>query len=313
MRNHQPLVSIGLAVFNGEKYLEQAIDSILSQTFTDFELVICDNDSTDRTKSICQNYADRDNRIRYYRNPTNIGGVNNENRTFELSTGKYFRLMAHDDLLAPKSIEKSVAILEKNPEIILCYSDIVIINGEGQEIDLIDSKIGTESQPWQRFRRLASKEHRCEATYALTRADILAKVDPQLNYSDSDRTFLSDLGLYGKFYQIHEPLFYKRYHQGRSIEVYSDRYKRMAWFDPNIDENKLPYSCYFMYWRQVFHFISIVARAPIDLNNKILCYSHIFTWSIKNKKKLITELFILIDKNPIFNRKYSHTKQEPSL
>jgi len=308
MRNHKPLVSIGLAVFNGEKYLEQAINSILSQTFTNFELVICDNNSSDRTEIICHQYAAKDPRIRYHRNPTNIGGVNNENRTFELSKGKYFRLMAHDDLLAPTLIEKSVAILEENPKIILCYSDIIIIDSEGKQQDVIKLRVGTEGKPYQRFRRLATKEHRCEATYALVRADILAQVDPQRNYSDSDRTFLSELGLYGKFYQIDEPLFYKRYHQERSIEVYGDRYKRMAWFDPKIDENKLPYSCYFMYWRQVFHFISIVNRAPINLKNKILCYFHILTWLTKSRKKLITETLFLINKNPLINIPFSRIK-----
>lgn len=301
MSDNLPTVSIGLAVFNGEKYLAKAIDSILVQTFTDFELIICDNDSSDCTESICRQYAAQDPRIHYYRNPTNIGGVNNENLTFELSRGKYFRLMAHDDLLTPELIKKSVAILEEHPEVILCYSNIVIIDSEGLHTEEIDLSIGGEREPHERFRRLASKEHKCEATYALTRSDVLKKIDPQLNYSDSDRNFLAELGLQGKFYKIDEPLFYKRYHKGRSIEVYLDRYKRMAWFDPTIDENNLPYSCYFMYWRQVFHFITIISRAPIDLKNKIFCYSYIFRWLTKSRKKLVTEILMLISQNPLFH------------
>ena len=302
MSDNLPTVSIGLAVFNGEKYLTKAIDSILLQTFTDFELIICDNDSSDRTESICRQYAAQDPRIRYYRNLTNIGGVNNENLTFELSKGKYFRLMAHDDLLTPELIEKSVAVLEKHPEIILCYSKIVIIDSEGRQTETINLTIGGESKPHERFRRLASKEHKCEATYALTRSDVLKKVDPQLNYSDSDRNFLAELGLQGKFHKIDEPLFYKRYHQERSIEVYRDRYKRMAWFHPHIDENNLPYSCYFMYRRQVFHFLTIISRAPIDFKNKVFCYSYIFTWSKKSRKKLVTEILMLISQNPLLRR-----------
>lgn len=303
MSDNLPTVSIGLAVFNGERYLQQAIDSILAQTFTDFELIVCDNDSDDRTEEICRQYAESDARIRYYRNPTNIGGVNNENLTFELSRGKYFRLMAHDDLLTPELIEKSVKVLAENPEVILCYSDIIVIDESGKQLQTIELDIGSETEPYQRFRRLASKEHRCEATYALTRSDVLRKADPQYNYSDSDRTFLIQLSLFGKFYKINKPLFYKRYHPQRSIEVYRDRYKRMAWFDPSIDENNLPYFCYFMYWRQVFHFINIVSRAPIDFKNKIFCYLHIFTWIRKSRKKLVTELLILISQNPLLNKK----------
>ncbi len=91
MTEKAPKVSIGLAVYNGEKYLGQAIDSILAQTFTDFELIISDNASTDRTPEICKKYAAQDARIRYHRNPTNIGGANNENQTFRMSRGEYFR------------------------------------------------------------------------------------------------------------------------------------------------------------------------------------------------------------------------------
>lgn len=301
MSDSIPLVSIGLAVYNGEEYLELALDSILAQTFTDFELIICDNDSSDRTEEICRQYAAQDQRIRYYRNAKNIGGVNNENRTFELSRGKYFRLTAHDDLLAPELIAKSVQVLEQNPEIILCYSNIAVIDRQGKQIKTIKSSIGSEDQPYQRFRRLASREHHCEATYALTRSKVLKQIDPQLNYSDSDRTFLVELGLWGKFYQIDEILFYKRYHPGRSIEVYEDRYRRMAWFHPDLDENNLPYSCYFMYWRQVFHLISIIWRDPIDLKNKLLCYAHVVVWVKRGRKRFITEIKLLIANNPLFN------------
>ena len=80
-----PRVSFGLPVYNGERYLEEAIESILAQTFEDFELVISDNASTDGTEEICRRYADKDDRIRYSRNTTNIGGMNNGNRTFRLA------------------------------------------------------------------------------------------------------------------------------------------------------------------------------------------------------------------------------------
>ncbi|MCB0187328.1 MAG: glycosyltransferase family 2 protein, partial [Caldilineaceae bacterium] len=117
-----PRVSIGLAVYNGEPYLADAIRSILSQSFTNFELIISDNASTDRTAAICQEFAARDSRIRYSRNATNIGGANNENRTFRLARGEYFRWAAHDDICAPELLEKSVAVLDQNPDVVLCYS-----------------------------------------------------------------------------------------------------------------------------------------------------------------------------------------------
>ena len=89
--NNRSRVSIGLPVYNGEKYLEQALISILSQTYTDFELIISDNASTDRTQAICREYAAKDPRIRYYCNEENLGAAPNHNRVFELASGEYFK------------------------------------------------------------------------------------------------------------------------------------------------------------------------------------------------------------------------------
>src|SRR5688500_410636 len=83
----RPRVSIGIPVFNGERFLAETIDSILTQTFEDYEIIISDNASTDRTQEICLLYASRDQRIRYYRNESNLGGSENYNRVFRLSRG----------------------------------------------------------------------------------------------------------------------------------------------------------------------------------------------------------------------------------
>ena len=97
----RPRVSIGLPVYNGENFLEFALDSILGQTFQDFELIISDNASTDATESICRRYAAKDSRIRYYRNPNNQGAAQNYNRVFALARGEYFKWAAHDDVCKP--------------------------------------------------------------------------------------------------------------------------------------------------------------------------------------------------------------------
>src|SRR5262249_38674640 len=91
-------VSIGMAVYNGERYLPQTLDSLLAQTYSDFELIICDNCSIDGTEEICRSYVARDSRIHYYRNRTNIGVDRNFNLAFKLSRGKYFKWAADDDL-----------------------------------------------------------------------------------------------------------------------------------------------------------------------------------------------------------------------
>src|SRR5438552_4723426 len=108
MAKPKPRVSIGLPVYNAENYLVEALDSILAQTFTDFELIISDNASTDRTREICKYYESSDARVHYYCNETNIGGARNANLTFKLARGQYFRWAADDDVCAPTLLEKSV-------------------------------------------------------------------------------------------------------------------------------------------------------------------------------------------------------------
>ena len=131
---NNPRVSIGMPVYNGEKYIEAAIKSILAQTYSEFELIISDNASTDRTMTICQAYVAEDRRIHYYRNDHNLGAAPNFNRVFELSSGEYFKWASSDDVIAPDYLEKCVNVLELNPEVILSYPRTRIINERGEFI-----------------------------------------------------------------------------------------------------------------------------------------------------------------------------------
>src|SRR5215468_7744124 len=110
-----PLVSIGIPVYNGARFIRQALDHLLAQTYTHLELVICDNASTDNTSAICQAYAARDARVRYYRNPTNVGVINNYRLAVARSTGTYFMWSAADDRKPPTVVETCVRALQTQP------------------------------------------------------------------------------------------------------------------------------------------------------------------------------------------------------
>ena len=114
-----PHVSVGLPVYNGERYLRQAIESIQSQT--DLELIISDNASTDATEGICREYATRDPRVRYYRSDQNRGAAWNHNRVVELARGEYFKRQCHDDYCDTTFLEKCLAVIHSNPDVVLCY------------------------------------------------------------------------------------------------------------------------------------------------------------------------------------------------
>jgi len=99
--NAAPRLSIGLAVYNGENYLAESLDALLGQSYDDFELIISDNASTDGTADICRRYEKQDSRIRYIRQPLNIGLAPNHNFVFRQSRGELFKWASHDDLYAP--------------------------------------------------------------------------------------------------------------------------------------------------------------------------------------------------------------------
>jgi glycosyltransferase involved in cell wall biosynthesis len=276
-----PKVSIGLAVFNGEKYLRAAIDSILAQTFTDFELVISDNASTDRTAEICQTYAARDARILYHRNPVNIGGANNGNLTFALSRGEYFRLAAHDDLLAPTLLEKCVDILDRNSSVILCDSATALIDDQGHTLAILSQPMATSTRPHERLRDLA-QQHDCEMSYGLVRTRVLRRTDLQPNYPESDFGFLCELSLYGQFYRVPELLFYRRHH-ALSSSANTNIYQKMAWYDPHFKIGrsswlKMLRFFFRLHWLEFSHYQRIIWRSPLSLLERLRCSGYAVRW-----------------------------------
>jgi glycosyltransferase involved in cell wall biosynthesis len=260
---HVPLVSIGLAVYNGENYLREAIDSILAQTFSDFELIISDNASTDSTAEICQEYACLDNRIRYHRNATNIGGANNENQTFRMSRGKYFRWAAHDDVLAPALLERCVEVMEGDPGVVLCYTAINVIDAEGTRMGNIFRNHGASSHAVARFRAIVTAKDYCEETYGLMRSEVLRRTRLQLDYTGSDRTLMSELTLYGRFHAIPEYLFFKRMH---AANEYLDWRTRMAWFNPSFRGR-----IFFPFWAQFRDYFATIRRSKLPLSVQLRC------------------------------------------
>ena len=119
-RSEAPLISIGIPVFNGEKYLRESINSVLRQTEKNFELIVVDNCSTDHTLEILAAYNDP--RINVFKNSTNLGSLRNFNRCIELSRGEYFVLLPHDDTLMPTMLETFSKPLIVDPQIGLVYS-----------------------------------------------------------------------------------------------------------------------------------------------------------------------------------------------
>src|SRR5262249_51891373 len=118
--------------YNGQNFVAEAIRCVLAQTLTDWELIISDNASTDRTVSICRGFAATDSRIRVYQNPRNLGVCPNFNRVLQLSCGRYFKWITHDDLFGPEFLECSVRELETDERTVLVFPRLVYVDAEGR-------------------------------------------------------------------------------------------------------------------------------------------------------------------------------------
>jgi hypothetical protein len=153
MSRPEPIVSVGLPVYNGAAFIRQAIDSVLAQGFTSFELVICDNASTDDTPRICQEYARKDARVRYSRNDSNLGALGNFARTVALATGQYFAWLPHDDCLAPSFLSETVAFLERHPDVALCPCGFQTVDAAGTPFDAFCLPELAAEVPWRQARR----------------------------------------------------------------------------------------------------------------------------------------------------------------
>lgn len=286
MKNHLRKLSIGLPVYNGEKFIKASINSILAQTFTDFELIISDNASTDKTEEICRAYAAQDSRIRYYRNDKNIGCSGNFNRVFELSTGEYFKWVAYDDLHAPDFLEKCIAALDQDPSIILCHSQAYFIDEQEKFLQTYDIKCNTNSsKPSQRFHELLIK-HLCYQIYGVIRASALRSIPPMGSYAHADGILLLRLGLLGRFYEIPEYLFFPRNHPQQSMSLFFPNYLLFTNNNPEYSLDMLPdYYSYaiwfdsanngkilFPHWRIFWETVLSIQNAPVHWYERLLCF-----------------------------------------
>ncbi len=210
----QPLITIGMPVYNSQRHLRQALDSLLAQTYTDFVLVISDNASTDGTADICQEYVRRDPRVQYFRNPVNIGMTGNFNRVFELTHTKYIKWSTADDFSAPEMLADALPIMEADPSIVVCYPQTVIVDGDGIEQDRYYDKLHLmQDDPAERFLQLIDNIHLVNHHLGLLRTDAVRRTRLFGRHVSADIGFLAEMSLYGKFYEVKKPQFFRRFHE----------------------------------------------------------------------------------------------------
>jgi glycosyltransferase involved in cell wall biosynthesis len=295
MLSKTPRVSIGLPVYNGEKYLGETLDSILAQTYDDFELVICDNASTDTTQKICLEYAQKDPRVRYYRNERNLGAAPNHNLVFKLSKGEYFKWAGYDDKIAPEFLSECVKVLDENPGVVLCMPNASLIDECGRYLGEFTYKADANiAEPQRRFRNFMLQNESGNYVYGLMRAGSVAKTSLHGGFPSSDLVFLAELSLYGAYYVIPDALFYRRSHSEQSTKgaLQLER-SRSIWFDTSL-ESKIVLSK----WQCLFGYLKAVKNAPLNLYQRIYCYAQVVRWALvlPHLRALLKDLLLAAQK-----------------
>ena len=198
-------VSIGMPAYNRASTIARAIESVLDQTFADFELVISDNASTDDTEAICRPYAAADPRIRYTRHRGPIGGFPNFRFVLDAARAPYFMWLPPDDYARPRLLERAVAVLDAHPDVACCVPQIEFLDDHGRRwpAEGTFALVGTLSENLWRYLWDPRDNSRF---YGLYRREALRRVLPASGYHAFDWTVAVGTLMTGKHWELDEVL-----------------------------------------------------------------------------------------------------------
>jgi glycosyltransferase involved in cell wall biosynthesis len=279
-----PKVSIGLPVYNGQRFLEETLDSLVAQTFQDWELIISDNASTDATDEICRRYLAADSRIRYVRNAQNIGFALNANRVFALSRGPYFKLATADDLCAPDLVARCVDVLDRDPDVVLCYGKTTLIDESSKVLGPYEDRLDLRApRSVDRFRLVVGRLGRVHALQGVMRTATLRKTRLLGHYLGSDVVLVVELALHGQFHELPERLFYRRIHP-TAFNSLTPEERELSNVEPGSDTRGN-----FYYWRQCTELLRAIGRAPISVSERLELVNEVLREGIRSRHRLISE------------------------
>ena len=270
----KPRLSIGLPVYNGERYLRQAIESMLAQDFTDFELIISDNASTDSTEEICRTCAARDKRVRYLRSETNRGVTWNFRYVLEVAGGEYFKWAAHDDECLPTMLRRCMEMMERaDASVVLVYPHFDFIDDNGvatmTRVDPKWDRVDTVSRsPHKRMRHVIWRNYFGQAIYGIVRTEALRRTT-LFGRIAPDWIKLAELAMLGKIVEVPEVLFRLRRHEGNSAAQYQHFQELLAWHDPNVKKQAPPKMSYNT--AIVMEYFRAVCHMRLPMIEKIMC------------------------------------------
>jgi len=273
-----PRLSIGLPVYNGEDFLAESLDSLLGQTYEDFELIISDNASTDETADICRGYAKQDSRIRYVRQPHNLGCAPNHNVLVQYARGELFKWVSHDDLYGRELIERAIEALDEYPQVVLANCWTAMIDSSRTVTKAVRYTLDTESpRAPERFRSMLF-EKGGDDDGGVIRMEMLRRIRPYDSYYHSDRTLVTEMALQGPFYHVPEWLYFRRDHPKSSIRAFTTARTNCTNLDPR-RADRLRHPVVRLLGEYVLAYVTMIQRAPLSAADKRECYRHLVSWA----------------------------------
>ncbi|QDT35901.1 glycosyltransferase family 2 protein [Stratiformator vulcanicus] len=230
-------ITIGMPIYNAERYLEESLESLLGQTCGDFELIISDNGSSDRTEEICRQYAADDSRITYIQHDRNRGAVWNFNHVFERSRSPFFKWASYDDVCRPTFLEACYEPIQSDDDIAWVHpltnhlsedgivqsgsDDPEVPSGRDSHSLLSDATLKSDYSrqslhPRDRFAAVVLGTTWCSDSYGLMRAAAVKRTRLYLPCYGAEKVLLAELSLVGRFAEVEEPLFLQRVHDAAS-------------------------------------------------------------------------------------------------
>jgi glycosyltransferase involved in cell wall biosynthesis len=276
-----PPITIGLPVYNGANYISDAIRSLSQQTFTDFELIVSDNASTDATADLVNEATKDDDRVRYFRQPVNCGAPANYNFTLDRAEGEFFMWHAHDDLRAPEYLERTYTVLKSCTDASVAFSQGQWIGPNGELGDVKPSYPDLASL--SRHRRLrAAIHHGPDLIFGLTRRSMLASTNGHGSFVGGDRSVVVELAMLGRFIEIPEVLWFNRRHPDQYTQMGPDRRRLIAWWKPEQADKIV-----FPRWRGLAGYIKAVGKYPLSPAERVLCLGSIGQSLFDNRMYLV--------------------------
>jgi glycosyltransferase involved in cell wall biosynthesis len=273
-----PRLSVGLPVYNGEDYLAESVEALLGQSYEDFELIISDNASTDATADICRRYARRDSRVRYVRQPHNIGCAPNHNFLVAQAGGELFKWASDDDLYARDLLERCVGALDEHPDVVLSHSWTAIIDSARTVTRAVAYGHATDSPSApERFRSLLFGPGG-DDDGGVIRTSVLRQTALNASYYRADRTFVAELALHGPFYHVTDWLYFRRDHPARAARAFSSVHDWCVNLEPR-RASRLRNPAARLYAEYVWGFVSAIRRSPLPAAQRRECYRYLRQWA----------------------------------